>query len=159
MTKLENTQIELMHIKLELDNGRTQHFRSFIDQYYCYKNGYVTRTGRAKWTALFWKEIVSKNAKQITDQKLVVKEHVVPLKVITTKLQRLAENNTTTLSEIQSVLDRYTLFATITKQEDKLLRDAKLSSEMPIEFYNTDNPLYNDVFARYKKVGIEYEML
>jgi hypothetical protein len=62
MKNLENTQIELAHIKLELENGRTQHFRSFVDQYYCYEHGYVNRNGKAKWDDIFLKEIVSDEA-------------------------------------------------------------------------------------------------
>lgn len=159
MKNLDNTQIELKHIQLELENGRTQHFRSFVDQYYCYKHGYINRSGKAKWTDLFWKEIVSKEAKKTNDRKKVIKEHVIPLRVITDKLEQLAKKKTTSLTDIQEVLDKYTLFATITRQEDQLLRDAKLNSKMPSEFYDENSSMYDDPFARYKKVGIEYEIL
>jgi len=159
MNKPDNTQIELRHIQLELENGRFQHFRSFVDQYYCYKHGYVNRSGKAKWTDLFWKEIVSKEAKKTNDRKMVIKEHIIPLRVITYKLEQLAKKKTISLSAIQAVLDKYTLFATITRQEDQLLRDAKLNSKMPDEFYDENSPMYDDLFARYKKVGIEYEII
>ena len=159
MKRINNTQIELRHIQLELENGRTQHFRSFIDQYYCYKHGYINKSGKAKWNDLFWKEIVSKKAKKTNDKKNVIKEHVIPLRVITNKLEQLAKKKTISLDDIKTVLDKYTLFATITRDEDQLLRDAKLNSKMPIEFYDENSSMYNDPFARYKKVGIEYEIL
>ncbi len=159
MKKLENAEIELRHIQLELENGRTQHFRSFIDQYYCYKNGYINRSGKAKWDSLFWKEIVSKEARKTKDKKMVTKEHLIPLRVITEELKKIAKDKTISPAAIQKVLDKYILFATITRQEDKLLKNAKLNSKMPNEFYDKNSPLYDDPFARYKKVGIEYEIL
>jgi len=159
MNKLENTQIELRHIQLELENGRFQHFRSFVDQYYCYKHGYINRNGKAKWSDLFWKEIVSKNAQKTNDKKKVIKEHVIPLRVITDKLAQLAKDGTPSIPAIQEVLDKYTIFATITKDEDQRLRDAKLNSKMPNAFYDEKDPLYDDPFARYKAVNIKYEKL
>lgn len=158
MQNSKNALVEIEHLKLELQNGRTQHFRSFIDQYYCYKNGYVNRNGKAKWNDLFWKEFVSEEANKTTDKKLVTKEHVVPLKVITSKLQCIPREDIT-IDTIRKVLDKYIVFATITKAEDKLLRDEKLNSKMPDEYYNTNSLLYNDLFARYKKVGIKYKKL
>ena len=50
---MTNEEIELQHIQLELHNNRSQHLRHFIDQYYCYKNGYVSKNGKAKWE--IWK--------------------------------------------------------------------------------------------------------
>ena len=79
--------------------------------------------------------------------------------MITNKLEQLAKKKTISLDDIKTVLDKYTLFATITRDEDQLLRDAKLNSKMPIEFYDENSSMYNDPFARYKKVGIEYEIL
>ncbi len=58
--------IELKHIKLELLNDRTNHLRGFMDQYFCYKNGYKNKNGNAKWEAMVWKEYVSDDAKKIT---------------------------------------------------------------------------------------------
>lgn len=159
LNRLSDTQIELHHIKLELENGRTQHFRSFVDQYYCYKHGYINRSGKAKWDDLFWKEVVSVGATATSDKSEVVKEHVVPLKVITTKLLELNNGNLISIEAIAAVLDKYIHFATITKLEDQLLRNAKLNSKMPDEYYDPDSLLYGNVFARYKKVGIEYTIL
>jgi hypothetical protein len=158
MKNLDNTQIELAHIKLELENGRTQHFRSFVDQYYCYEHGYVNRNGKAKWDDIFWKEIVSDEAKKTNDKSKVTKEHVVPLKVITTKLEELQASQISIIA-IKEILDKYILFATITKSENQRLRDAKLNSKMPEEFYDKDSLLFGDLFSRYKKVGIKYEII
>jgi hypothetical protein len=157
MTNEENAKIELKHIQIELINNRARHMRHFIDQYFCYKNGYVTRTGRAKWADIFWNERVSVMARKETLKKNVVKEHVIPLHCITQELVAQFQSNVMSLEEIAHFLDEKIIFATITKQEDKRLRDAKLNSSMPEGYKQQGHPLYQDSFARYKVAGIELE--
>ena len=152
---IENVEIELKHIQLELQNNRSQHFRQFVDQYYCYSKGYVNKNGGAKWDLIFWKEWVSNDAQKLTDKKLIVKEHVVPLKIITEKLKELGSD--CSILEIKNVIDKYLHFATITKIEDAKLRTSGFNHKMPDEFYDSDSVLYEDTFARYKKVGINYK--
>ncbi len=153
----KNAEIELRHIQLELENNRSQHLRHFVDQYFCYKNDYVKRTGAANWEAIVWNETVSIKAKNTTNRKEVVKEHVIPLKRITQELEKLSELNNTSLEAIARCLDELTIFATITKDEDKSLREEKLNSKMPPEYDEEGHELFHDPYARYKKVGIEYE--
>ncbi|WP_339627092.1 hypothetical protein [uncultured Winogradskyella sp.] len=151
---MKNELIELKHIELEIVNNRTHHFRSFIDQYFCYKNNYITKSGKANWSKIPWNEYVSIEANKTRDKKLVVeKEHIVPLKVIETKLLELG--NKATIESIKIVLDKYVKFATITKIEDKILNDKGLKSKMPNEFYDSEHELYEDLFARYKIAKIE----
>ena len=154
---LQNAQIELEHIELELRYQRTCHLRHFIDQYYCYKNNYLTRNGRASWERIIWRGFVSIDAAQISSRKEVVKEHVVPIKVIANILLSQSESCILNTQEIASILDRYVVFATISKREDQLLRNAKLNSQMPAGFWEKGHDLYNDLFARYKVVGISGE--
>jgi hypothetical protein len=165
----EYAKIELKHIQLELQNNRTQHLRSFVDQYYCYKHGFVNRNGGAKWEALVWKGVVSVEARKLKDEistkvksdklaleevrKKVVKEHVVPLKVITNLLEGLTDTST---GSIAAVLDEYILFGTITKDEDKKLRKAGLNSKMPTDDEGNEWD-GNDRLARYRAVGIALE--
>lgn len=153
--RLQYEEIELKHIQLELKNGRSQHMRHFVDQYFCYNKGYVNNKIKAKWDLIFWKEWVSLKAEKISDKKLVVKEHVVPLKVITEKLNKL--NQDCTIKEIKDVLDKYLHFATITKSEDKKLNSSGFKQKMPKEFDDLKHDLHDDIFARYKVVGIEYK--
>ncbi len=150
----KNAIIELQHIELELKNNRTQHLRHFVDQYYCYKNNHVNKNGRAKWEGIVWKDLVSEEASKISDRKNVVKEHIVPLKVITEILVNHSKEKAFNIQTISELLDRYVRFATITKCEDKLLRNAKLISTMPKEFWVAGHSLHNDLLARYKNVGI-----
>lgn len=151
--KLTNEEIELKHIQLELNNKRSQHLRHFVDQYFCYKNGYVNKNGKAKWNLILWNEWVSEDASKISDKKLVVKEHTVPLKVITDKLKKLGSN--CTIEQIKSVIDVFLLFATITKEEDKRLSSLGFKQKMPNEFYLENHKLFGDIFARYKVAEIK----
>lgn len=169
----EWAEIELKHIQLELQHGRFQHLRHFVDQYYCYKHGFVNRNDRADWESIVWHGEVSvearekkaavfskgKSERQSLEEvrKQVVKEHVVPLKVITIFLERLADEGNIEIERIAKLLDKYTIFATITKNEDAKLREAGLTSKMPIEFEQKGNELEGDVRARYKVTGIELE--
>ena len=118
----------------------------------------MRKSGTADWEGIVWNEAVSKAAKNIKDRKKVVKEHVIPLKRITLELKKLAEANKTSLTDISNCLDQMVFFATITKEEDAILRENKLSSSMPVEYDQEEHILYKDPYARYKIVGIEYEI-
>jgi hypothetical protein len=146
--------IELKHIQLELQYGRTHHFRHFVDQYFCYKHGYVTKSGKASWSKIPWNEYVSEEANKTRDKKLIVeKEHILPLGVITSYLVELGANPS--IESIKVVIDKYLHFATIINEEDKLLNAHGLNSKMPDEYYDKSSDLYGDMFARYKVAGIK----
>lgn len=152
----KNAHIELQHIELELRNGRTQHLRHFVDQYYCYRNNYVNSSGRANWEGMVWQGFVSAEAKKTSNRKEVVKEHVVPLRVITKILLDRSKLDDFNLQAIADTLDAFVIFGTISKQEDQLLREAKLTSKMPDGFWEAGHALFEDKFARYKAVGITH---
>jgi hypothetical protein len=161
MTNLSSNQknalIELKHIELELINGRHQHLRHFVDQYHCYKNNFVKRTGHANWEGVVWNGFVSVEARQLGDRKKVVKEHVVPLRVVTQLLVELGKSSKLSCDAIAALLDKYVIFATISKREDELLRKNKLTSSMPKGYHEKGDPLYNNLLARYMAVGILLE--
>ena len=147
--------IELMHIQLELNNSRTQHFRHFVDQFYCYKHGYINKSGKANWDSILWKDYVSKAAKKTKEKSAVTKEHVFPLILITKKLQDQAIESPISLRQIESTIDQFLIFATITKEEDAKLRSLRLTKSMPNEYFNKKSDLYEDIFARYKIAKID----
>lgn len=153
----KNASVELQHIELELRNGRQQHLRHFVDQYYCYKNEHVNKNGGADWEGMVWKGNVSIEAHKIVDRKDVIKEHVVPLRVITQRLVELASSGELSCESIAALLDKYVHFATISKREDALLREKKLSRKMPECFEEEGHPLYNNLFSRYEVAGIVLE--
>ena len=76
------------------------------------------------------------------------------MKVVTQKLEDLAKDKNPTIDEIEQILIDNIKFATITKVEDKMLRNAGLSQKMPEEYYDINNELYNNPFARYEKIGL-----
>lgn len=151
----QNMLIELQHIQLELRNKRARNLRHFIDQYYCYKNNYVTKSGNPKWDDILWNGYVSVNASKMSSRKDVVKEHVIPLKVITKFLLDQAKKRDLDTDEISRIIDGMLIFATITKDEDKKLSEIGLKSEMPDGYFESDSIHFKDVFSRYKEAKID----
>lgn len=157
LSTFNHAQVELRHIKLELNSGRCQHMRHFIDQYYCYRRGgdYVRASGTAHWQKIWFKAVRSREAQQVgDDREALVKEHVVPLKVICEVLVQQNQKHELSLNGIGAILEQLTHFAVITKKEDQTIREAGLSSRMPSEPL-AKHPFFADLFARYRQVGIE----
>jgi hypothetical protein len=150
-----NVSIELHHILLELKHGRKQHMRHFIDQYYCYEHQLVNKNGKAKWDLIFWRGYVSEEAHRVESRNkdLVVKEHVVPMKVIVDELAKIPIQELS-IHRIKHVLDRLIVFATITKEEDTRLSANGLKSAMP-RLHKDFEELCKMKFDRYEKVGIK----
>lgn len=107
---------------------------------------------------MVWKGLVSVAARTLHgNRQSVVKEHVVPLRVIRQELCDLIPQQKLGLDDIAAVLDELTHFGTITKTEDALLRQAGLTSRMPDGFGTPGHPYHRDVLSRYKHVGIVLE--
>jgi hypothetical protein len=167
--QMESFKIELEHIKLELIHRRTKnvnvinHLRHFVDQWFCYKYGYITNGNRAAWGKIIFKEYVSEGVLKLLEKyteedllrmkgknRLIVeKEHIMPLNRITKKLLELPANPS--IEQIEFILIENVKYATITKEEDKLL----LKQDMPAEYFDSNHELHNDFFARYKSVGVK----
>jgi hypothetical protein len=166
---MENHTIELEHIRLELLHRRKEnvkvinHLRHFVDQWFCYKKGYITTGNKAAWGKIIFKEYISEGVLKLLEKyneddllrmkgknRLIVdKEHIVPLNRIAKKLLELPTNPS--IAEIETILRENVKYATITKDEDKLLS----KQDMPIEYFDSNHELFDDCFARYKKVGIK----
>ena len=76
----------------------------------------------------------------------IVREHVVPVSVIVNKVSELKKP---TEEEIVKIVKEWTIIAAITQEEDADLRKGKLSKTMPKNWNGCD------LFARYRKVGIQ----
>ena len=166
---MESYKIELEHIRIELIHRRTEkvnvinHLRHFVDQWFCYKHGYITNGNRAAWGKIIFKEYVSEGVLKLLEKyteaellsmkgnnRLIVeKEHIMPLNRITKKLLELPKNPS--IEEIENILLENVKYATITKEEDKLL----IKQDMPSEYFDSNHQLFNDFFARYKSVGLK----
>ena len=72
-------------------------------------------------------------------------EHVVPVESV---YQMILDANSE--EDIRRILDRFSIRATITREENHLLS----RSAMPSEFYESGNPLHGEPLARYIKAGI-----
>lgn len=161
---MECYKIELEHIRIELLHRRTKvhHLRHFVDQWFCYKCGYITNGKRAAWGKIIFKEYVSEGVLKLLEKyterellnlkgknRLIVeKEHIMPLNQITKKLLKLPPNPS--IEEIEIILIENLKYATITKEEDKMLS----KQDMPSEYFDSNHELFNDLFARYKSVNI-----
>lgn len=153
-----NAALELRLLELELRNRTPQHLRHFIDQYYCYKHGIVNRNGGARWESLVGLGHVSIEGRGlINDRKKIVKEHMVPIKVISELLLELKAVGELSCETIAALLDKYVHFATISKREDKLLQAAGLKSKMPEGFWIEGHEYYRCPKSRYKEVNITLE--
>ena len=166
---MESYKIELEHIRLELLHRRKNninsinHLRHFVDQWFCYKHGYITNGNRAVWGKIIFKEYISEGVLKLLEKyteaellnmkgknRLIVeKEHIMPLNRITKKLLELSTNPS--IEEIENILLENVKYATITKEEDKLL----MKQDMPSEYFDANHELFNDLLARYKSVGIK----
>ena len=151
-----NAMTELQIIQIELANDRDYHMRHTIDQWFCYAKGYVTKNGKASTGKIEGAEWVSEGYRALPKDKqrtpyIIKKEHVIPLSVIKDKLRALPGFN---LGAIQECLEENLIFATITKEEDEMLKAIGCNDSMPAEYYDETHELYMDPWARYEKAGI-----
>ena len=79
----------------------------------------------------------------------VTVEHLVPRKVVRDILLSLSPGQRT-IEQVEGVLDRLTLTAMITSQQDALLRDLKLTSKMPVGWCQRAG----DPLERYRFAGL-----
>jgi len=152
---MDNKLIELEHILLELKNRTpAQHMRHFIDQYYCYEHNLITKGGKANWGKIFWRGYTSINANLLNrkNKSLVVKEHVIPLNIIVSFLSKIPIKELS-IEKVKEILDSLLIYATITKEEDKLISKLGLARKMTIEYENIEE-LKANAFDRYKHANI-----
>ena len=152
ITADKNAKIELEHILLELNNGRSHHMRHFIDQYFCYKNGYINRNCGAKWDAIGSNEFVSVTAMHSND---VTRDHIIPLRCIVIEMKQMNELKSFTIRSLSEFLDRWVYFGRITKKDNENLCESGLKFTMPYEFYDESHELFGHPLARYEKAKIK----
>tara|TARA_R110000787_G_scaffold58218_1_gene132707 strand:+ start:435 stop:1010 length:576 start_codon:yes stop_codon:yes gene_type:complete len=155
LTNEEHLKLELEHIMLEIRSRRGRHLRHFVDQYFCYKHGYVRSSGTPNWDGIIFNEYVSKSADEMHlahGHVEVTRDHIVPLNRIRLELLQL-ENPCE--HSVELLLGRQLQFATITREEDARLNYLGLKQTMPLEYDEKDNPLFQDIFARYRKADID----
>ena len=64
----------------------------------------------------------------------------------------------TSKSVLSDIIARYLqdalVIVYVTEAEDQALNDFGYQRKMPKEYFEHDNPLFNDIWARYKNAGI-----
>ena len=157
---MENSTTILQVLKTLLDNDypETRLYRDLIDRYFCYANGYVSKSGNAAWGKIVGAEWITEGYTSLPkgSKSYVEKEHVYPLNLMVSDLRNM---NNHTIDSIRNYLDQHIIFSTITKEEDEILKAHGLQNTMPSEFFDPTSPLYGDLFARYKKCGIELKKM
>jgi len=101
----------------------------------------------------------SYNSKMLKSSSKVVEEHLVPVNIIMNYFLELnseikLNHNKETVERIEDYLEETLTIVFITKKEDMQLNKVGLQKQMPSEYYEVDNILFNDKWARYIKADI-----
>ena len=154
-----NASIELQHIYLEVYSERYCHLRTFLESYYCYKHGLVTKQGKPDWIQIFNVGKRTIAATLIKERKLLVREMMMPLSVITGHLKTLVRDDEATIENIQAVVDEYLQYVIMTREEYNALVQAGLKDAMPASYYQLSHVDYCCINTRFDAVGITFLML
>ena len=154
-----NASIELQHIYLEVYSERYCHLRTFLEAYYCYQHGLVTKQGKPDWIQIFNVGQRTVASSHIKERKLLVREMRMPLSVIMGHLKTLVRGDEATIESIQAVIDDHLEYVIMTREEYTALVKAGLKEVMPASYYQ---PLHQDfrcTNARFDVAGITLLML
>ena len=147
-TKVDVNQLNLAKDKIK------KLIRGITD--YCANDKYVYyNPSRRKKTYLFSKD--AWELRDSTEKGVLVGDHAVPLEQIFSYLSKKKRNQPKWFEDIgehniRKFLEKNLQIVMITKDEDTLLNQRKLKSEMP-DNWDWDD----DIFARYDSVGIQIE--
>ncbi|CEO40872.1 hypothetical protein [Photobacterium kishitanii] len=154
-----NANIELQHIYLEVYSERYCHLRTFLESYYCYQHGLVTKQGKPDWIQIFDAGKRTVAASQIKERKLLVREMVMPLSVITGHFKALVRDDEATIESIQAIIDNCLEYIIMTREEYNVVAQAGLKETMPASYYQPSHKDYRCITARFEAAGITLLML
>lgn len=126
---------ELLNLKKDLDGAM-----SHLDPYKIAKH----------WTNGWYSMGCIERLKSGIDFK-VIREHPVPVDVVINKLIDLKSNGHLTLEAATEIISKYVHICVVTRDEDKMLRDAHLNNRMPADWDG------ENIWARYEAVGIKWQ--
>ncbi|SKA15690.1 hypothetical protein [Photobacterium toruni] len=149
-----NANFELQHIYLEVYSERYSHLRTFLESYYCYQHGLVTKQGKPDWIQIFTIGKRTVAAHHIQERKLLVREMMMPLSVITGYLKALVRDDEATIENIQAVIDDHLEYVLMTRAEYNALVQAGLKEAMPASYYQPLHDDYHCINARFDAAGI-----
>ncbi|WP_231579395.1 hypothetical protein [Photobacterium iliopiscarium] len=102
-----NASLELQHIYLEVYAERYSHLRTFLESYYCYQHGLVTKQGKPDWIQIFNVGKRTIAAHKIQERKLLVREMMLPLSVIMGHFKTLVRDDEATIENIKMIIDEH----------------------------------------------------
>ena len=149
-----NASLELQHIYLEVYAERYSHLRTFLESYYCYQHGLVTKQGKPDWIQIFNVGKRTIAAHKIQERKLLVREMMLPLSVIMGHFKTLVRDDEATIENIKMIIDEHLEYVIMTREEYNALVKAGLKETMPIGYYQATDAHYCCIKARFDVVGI-----
>ena len=149
-----NASLELQHIYLEVYAERYSHLRTFLESYYCYQHGLVTKQGKPDWIQIFNVGKRTIAAHKIQERKLLVREMMLPLSVIMGHFKTLVRDDEATIENIKMIIDEHLEYVIMTREEYNALVKAGLKETMPIGYYQATDARYCCINARFDVVGI-----
>ena len=149
-----NASLELQHIYLEVYAERYSHLRTFLESYYCYQHGLVTKQGKPDWIQIFNVGKRTIAAHKIQERKLLVREMMLPLSVIMGHFKTLVRDDEATIENIKMIIDEHLEYVIMTREEYNALVKAGLKETMPIGYYQATDAHYCCISARFDVVGI-----
>ncbi|PST96119.1 hypothetical protein [Photobacterium iliopiscarium] len=149
-----NASLELQHIYLEVYAERYSHLRTFLESYYCYQHGLVTKQGKPDWIQIFNVGKRTIAAHKIQERKLLVREMMLPLSVIMGHFKTLVRDDEATIENIKMIIDEHLEYVIMTREEYNALVKAGLKETMPIGYYQATDAHYCCINARFDVVGI-----
>ncbi|MCG3865986.1 hypothetical protein I3259_17960 [Photobacterium sp. Ph5] len=154
MSSYFNADLELQHIYIEVQAERYHHLKAFIEAYYCFTHGALTKQDKPDWEAIFDVGIRTTKAEEIMDRKLLVRDMLVPLSVLIGYMKVMVRDDVLTIEGLRNLLNEQLKYVVMTREEYADLSKQGLRDAMPISFYQRENKHYKQVSARYDVAGI-----
>jgi len=145
MTDLD---IEFEHLWLELSAQRWAMVERFLFNYYCFREGYLSKQGKPDWETA---RLSAPKADGCTSIKHTQLEPIVPLTVIVGELKRYERDGELNRQSARRILDSLLHFVVITKQQKQALRQLGLADSMPKEWYASTT---REPYLRFSLAGI-----
>ena len=149
-----NADLELQHIYLEVYAERYHHLKSFIEAYYCFTHGAVTKNDKPDWEAIFDTGIRTTQSQGVVDRKLLVRDMLVPFSVLVGMMKTMVRDDDLTIEGLRQLLDEKLKYVVLTRIEHSILDKQGLKDAMPASFYQTNSHYYQRNTARYDVAGI-----
>jgi len=129
---MNDIDIEFEHLILEISNQRWVMVERFLLSYFCFREGYVSKTGKPDWQIA--RERCPRSSSVITIKQTEL-EPLVPLPSIIGELKRYQRDGELSRQSAQRIINSLLHFAVITKAEKQRLHSLGLAESMPSDWY------------------------